>query len=228
MTKAAAAFDSAEFLRRLTEAEASALKLGSRRRLFSRGDVVFWEGDDAGEVMVLRAGRVKVCGRRSGREVIMSILDPGALLGEVSAVDGSPRSATVIALERVEIDAIPLERFHEFLETHPRVSADLLRLLVARLRQSSDRLLEFGTTDTLTRLCGTLARAAERYGRAVEERVEIAVPLNQQELAEWSGMSREAFVKGLHQLRSVGWLSVEERTIVLLDPAAIRDRARLD
>ena len=105
------------------------------------------------------------------------------------------------------------------------MSSELLRLVAERLRQASLRQLEFGTTNTLTRLCGTLVELSDRYGRTVEGRVEVTLPLSQQELAELSGMSREALVKGLHQLRSLGWLSVDERTIVFHDPEAIKKRA---
>jgi CRP-like cAMP-binding protein len=216
----------ATFLRWLVDAERADLERRSRGRFFSRGDVLFWEGDGGDDVMVVRSGRVKVCRRRGGREVILSVLDPGSILGELSAVDGSPRSATVVALEDVEVDTISVDNFREFLLAHPRVSSELLRLVAARLRLASTRQLEFGTTHTLTRLCGTIVGLAERYGRTEGERVEVTTPLNQQELAELSGMSREALVKGLHQLRSLGWLAIEDRTIVLLDPEAIRRRAR--
>lgn len=211
----------------LSGPEAAEFTRGSQRRHFSRGDALFEEGDQGDDVLVLQSGRVKVCGKRGGREVIFSVLDPGSILGELSAVDGSPRSATVIALEPTEVVAISTEDFREFLLAHPRVSTELLRLVAERLRQSSLRQLEFGTTATLTRLCGTLVQLCDRYGTTVDGKVEVTLPLNQQELAELSGMSREALVKGLHQLRSLGWLTVDDRTIVLLDAPAIRRRARV-
>jgi CRP/FNR family cyclic AMP-dependent transcriptional regulator len=215
------------FLRWLNDEEGADLRPLSQRRAFSRGDVIFNEGDPGEEVIVLRAGRAKVCARRGGREVILSVLDPGSLVGEISAIDGSRRSATVIALEPVEIDVIGLEEFSCFLLSHPRVPLELLRLLASRLRSLSTRQLEFGAASTLTRVCGTITRLAERYGTEVEGRIEIDAPLSQQEMASWSGMSREAFVKGLHQLRSLGWMAVEDHRIVLLDPGAISQRARL-
>lgn len=177
--------------------------------------------------MVLRSGRVKVCAVRSGRELILAVLDPGSLLGEISAVDGSPRSATVVALEAVEIDAIGVDAFRDFMVEHPRVPSQLLAILAERLRLSSARQLEFGSSSTLTRLCAMLVGLSERYGEEVAGGgVIITSPLSQRELASWSGMSREALVKGLHHLRSLGWVSVEERTIVILDPEAVCRRAQ--
>ncbi|MGD0808582.1 MAG: Crp/Fnr family transcriptional regulator [Acidimicrobiales bacterium] len=215
------------FLASLSAAEATDLARSAERRHFSRGDILFSEGDEGNEVVVLHSGRIKVCGKRGDREVIFSVLDPGSILGELSAVDGSPRSATAIVLEPTEVAVISIEDFREYLLTHPRVSSELLRLVAERLRQASLRQLEFGTTPTLTRLCGTLMELSDRYGHSVGANVEVTLPLSQQELAELSGMSREALVKGLHQLRSLGWLSVDDRTIVLRDATAIRRRATL-
>ena len=99
----------------MSSAEASNLARMAERRHFSRGDILFSEGDEGNEVVVLHSGRVKVCGKRAGREVIFSVLDPGSVLGELSAVDGSPRSATVIALEPTDVAVIGVEDFREYL-----------------------------------------------------------------------------------------------------------------
>ncbi|MGH9169770.1 MAG: Crp/Fnr family transcriptional regulator [Acidimicrobiales bacterium] len=216
---------SSNFLRWLTEPEASDLEHLSQRRTFLRGDVIFWERDPSQDVMVVRSGRVKVCSRRSGREVIMAVLDPGALLGEVAAADGQPHSATVVALEDVAVDVLSVGSFEEFLTANPRVSATLLRLAAGRLRNASERQVEFGSSDTVTRVCTLLDRLGSRYGTEVEGSLEISAPLSQQELADWSGMSREAFVKALSRLRKLGWIAVGNHKIVLLDPASVARRA---
>jgi len=160
-------------------------------------------------------------------EVILAVLDEGALLGELSAVDGAPRSATVVALEPVEVEVTTHEEFNELLEEHPRLATELLRLVAARLRDASVRQLEFGTMDTLARLCATLVELANRYGQEQADLTEVTAPFHQGELAAWSGMSREAVVKGFRQLRSLGWLTIEGRTLTLHDVAAIQRRARM-
>lgn len=173
---------------------------------------------------MLASGRVKVSARRHGREVILAVLDPGSLLGEVSTLDGGPRSATVVALEPVEVDVADAADFRQFLADHPRVAGELLQLVVARLRDTSLRQVEFGTADTLGRICASLIQLADRYGRDRGDHVELDAPISQQELAGMAGMSREAAVKGLRQLRNLGWLSVDARVLVLLDPESIRRR----
>ncbi len=213
-----------DFLPRLMTSEAERLAALSRRESFARGAVIFRAGEPGDDVLLLRVGRVKVSVRRRSREIILAVLDPGSLLGEVSAIDGGSRSATVAALEHVEVDVTSFADFRKFLDEHPRVAGELLQLVVARLRDTSLRQVEFGTVDTLGRLCMSLTQLAERYGRPLGDHIEVDAPINQQELAEWAGMSREAVVKGLRQLRSLGWLTVDGRALTLLNPPAIRRR----
>ena len=216
--------DNQEFLERLTADEAAALGALCVRRSYERGSVLFREGDPSEEILIVRSGRVKVCARRANREVILAVLDAGSLLGELSVVDGEPRSATVEALVPVEVDVTSYEDFSGFVDAYPRVATELLRLVARRVRGASLRQLEFGTLDTLGRLCNGLTELADRYGTPNGEGTEIVAPFHQAELAAWSGMSREAVVKGLRQMRGFGWMSLDGRTITLHDPAAIRRR----
>src|SRR3954464_11694885 len=89
--------------------------LGSVRR-YRRGDVLFHQGDDAGAVLVLLSGHVKAAMLNDGREGILAFPGPGELLGELSAVDGMPRSGTVRAVDDVEALVIPGSAFRGFLE----------------------------------------------------------------------------------------------------------------
>jgi CRP/FNR family transcriptional regulator, cyclic AMP receptor protein len=101
-----------------------------------------------------------------------------------------------------------------------------LRSLAGRLRNTSQRQLEFGTADALGRVCGRLVEMMARYGRGAAGAV-ITAPLSQSEIAGWSGLSREAVVKTLAALRALGWIEMNGRTITVLDPVALKARASI-
>lgn len=84
---------------------------------------------------------------------------------------------------------------------------------------------EFAATDSMTRVCAALHRLSRRSGVASGDHVELELPLSQRELAEWSGMSRESFVKALARLRSIGWVEMRGRCFVITDPEALARRA---
>src|SRR3954454_16294154 len=115
------------FLSELAADERADLEaLGSIRR-YRRGDVLFHQGDDAGAVLVLLEGHVKAAMLNDGREVILAFPGPGGLLGELSAVDGQPRSATVRAVDDITALVISGSAFRAFLDHRPRVALVLLR-----------------------------------------------------------------------------------------------------
>jgi CRP/FNR family cyclic AMP-dependent transcriptional regulator len=215
-----------DFLAELQPAAADELRgLGARRR-FPAGAVLFMEGDPAHEALVLLSGEVKVSvGSAEGKEIVLEVFEAGALLGELSVIDGKPRSATVTALTPIEVLAVAAGSFNDFLDRHPRVLRRLLIDVVGRLRSRVRHQLEFGTGDALGRVCARLANLADRYGEPDGAAVVLQSPVNQSELAAWTGLSREAVVKALRALRQLGWIEVRGRAFVVRDLESLRGRA---
>lgn len=196
------------------------------RRSFRRGAFLMTEGEASDHVIVLLAGRAKVSSYTAeGREVVLAVRGPGDLLGELSAFDGEPRLATVSALEPIEALIIPSDRFTKFLEDHPRLAILLLETMTRRLRDSDRKRVEFGAYDTPGRVARRLIELVERYGESEGENVRISLSLTQDELAGWTGSSREAVSKALREFRDRGWVTTGRRSIVVLDVDALRSRA---
>ena len=214
------------FVEGLPAAAAAELeRLGGRRR-YAAGETLFLEGDRAGEVLVLVSGEVKISvGSQDGREVILDVLEAGSLIGELSAIDKEPRSATVAALSAVEVLAVAAGPFNEFLDRHPDVLRRLLLEVIRRLRVRVRHQLEFGAGDALGRVCARLVELTDRYGRDDGSAVVLSSPVSQSELAAWTGLSREAIVKALRALRQLGWIDNRGRTIVIRKLDSLRDRA---
>jgi CRP/FNR family cyclic AMP-dependent transcriptional regulator len=127
----------AEFLHTLTPAESDALEEMGRPGTYPPGSVIFEQGGTADCVLLLRAGHVRVVAvGPSGREVVLAESGPGELLGDLSGIDGGPRSASVRALDEVRGLVVPLRAFRGFLMDHPRAAISLLELLSRRVRES--------------------------------------------------------------------------------------------
>ncbi len=203
-------------------------QLGIRRAL-PAGATLFLEGDPPYDLMVIESGDVKLVTTASnGQETLLDVLSAGEVLGELSAIDGTPRSAMAVALTAVELTSIPVDRFLAFLQQHPASMGALLAVMVRRLRLSNRRQLEFTTSDALGRVCSRVDELAERYGSAdAPDEVHIDLPITQTELAQWCGLSREAVVKALRKLRDLEWISTADGAITVLDRAAVRARGQL-
>jgi CRP-like cAMP-binding protein len=216
------------FCSRLEAADAAALAAMGRSRTYPPKSVVFFEGDEAHDVLIVRSGQVKISAvGLDGREVVLDVLGPEDILGELSAIDGERRSATATALTQTSVTVIEIERFRSFVSERPSVAVELLRSVTERLRGTSRRQVEFGTVDGLGRVCARLVDLMARYGRPDGAGVAITAPLSQQEIGSWAGLSREAVVKALHALRCLGWIETHGRTITVADPTAVRARSSI-
>jgi CRP/FNR family cyclic AMP-dependent transcriptional regulator len=216
-----------EFLARLDEAARTELSTRGRHRRWPAGASLFLEGDRATTVVVVVSGRVKVFSlTEQGEEVVLAVRGPGALLGELSAVDGGERSTSVAALEPVIALVVPAPEFVAFLNGHAGAAMVLLRLITSRLRDADRKRVEFGAYDIPARVAGRLVELADRFGEPDPHGVRISVPLSQDELAGWVGASREAVAKALRVLRDRGLVTTGRRTMTVLDLDGLRRRAR--
>ena len=210
----------------LTVDEREELTRDGRRRRFPRGSTLFNEGESSDRVVLLLSGQVKVSYfTEDGREVVLALRSAGDILGEISALDGEPRSATATALEPVEAFLLSAEQFREFLCAHPRVALVLLETLARRLRDADRKRVEFGAYDTVGRVARRLIELAERFGEADGNTVRIALPLSQDELAGWIGASRKAVANALAWLRGRGLIETRRRGVTIRDMDGLRKRA---
>jgi CRP-like cAMP-binding protein len=219
-------FTGAEFMARLRPADREELTARARTRRWPAGASLFLEGEQSSTVVVIASGRVKVFSlTEEGEEVVLAVRGPGAVLGELSAIDGRPRSASVAALEPVVALVMTVDAFHDFLDTHAAAAVALLHLVVDRLRDSDLKRTEFAAYDAPARVAQRILELAERFGEPEANGTRITVALSQDELAGWVGASREAVAKALRTLREHGQLTTGRRTMTVLDLDGLRRRA---
>jgi CRP/FNR family cyclic AMP-dependent transcriptional regulator len=210
----------------LTGEEWRTLEAAGRPRHFRARQRLFREGEPGDRVIAVLGGRVKVSVQtRSGREILLAVKEPGDLVGELSAIDGRPRSATAIALEPVDALVVTAPAFVEFIEGHPRIAVRLLRTLAAQIRDADRRSVDRDTGDITCRVARRLVDLAERLGEHRGSGVEVTLVLGQDDLAAWVGATREATSRALGRLRAEGWLTTARQRIVLTDLPALRRRA---
>lgn len=215
-----------EFGAELTEDEWADLTRHGRRRRLSTGTTLFVEGTRSDTVVLVISGRVKIfSSAEDGTEAVLAVRGPGALLGELAAIDEQPRSASVRSMEPLEILTVGSREFTAFLHTHPRTMWLLLRILADRLRDADRKRAEFGVYDTLSRVARRLVELAERFGEPTESGIRITLSFTQDELAGWVGASHEAVAKAFRTFRTRGYLQTQRRTVTVLDIEGLRRQA---
>lgn len=197
---------------------AALLALGAEQHM-PTGRILMREGSAESHVVIIRRGVAKVTVEMAdGRPALLSIRCAGDLLGELSALSGAPRSATVTMCGHGVIRVISRREFAPFLSAHPEAAMALTTMVGERLRWSNRRRVDFTAYPVKVRVARVLTELAERYGRTDPEgTVEIGVRLTQPELATLCGAAEISIHKALRDLRHAKVVSCYYGRIVVQD-----------
>jgi CRP/FNR family transcriptional regulator, cyclic AMP receptor protein len=187
-----------------------------RRRRFRRNEVIFHQGDPGDSLHVVANGAVKiVLPSAEGDEAIIATLRTGDFFGELSLLDGAPRSATATALEPSETLVLPRPVFYELLDQDMGLRDALLTGVARELRRLTGHVEELHFLDLAGRLAARLTRLArEAVPDAVDE-VRLDWPFTQSDLASMIGGTRQSVNKLLSDLVDDGLVRIERDTLVI-------------
>ncbi len=187
------------------------------------GELLMREGDTADRVVLPQSGLAKVTSvSTTGFTSLFALRGPDELLGELSCVDGGPRSATATAMGEVKGTAVPAPRFTALMEEHGGLALAVLRCVAERLRESDVGRADLGALPTVARTALVLARLSQSYGAPVAgDLAARRLVINQQELAGAVGASRESVVRVLRVLTDCRLVTVSRGQIVVRDPAVL-------
>lgn len=211
----------------LTGEMVAALERYGRARRYPAATVLLRQGEPGGHVILMRRGWAKVTSvSRGGAEALLALRGPGDILGEMAAVDGGVRSATVTTLVETEALAIEAAQFLRALEDLPGLAIALLRHLARGLRESDGKRLEYVSATTSARVAMLLVDLVEKYGEETADGWRIELPLSQQDLAAAAATSREAVTRVLRTLREREVVRTGRRRLEVLRPEVLRSLGR--
>jgi CRP/FNR family cyclic AMP-dependent transcriptional regulator len=213
------------FLRQLAREDADALLARVRRKTIKRGTEILRAGAAGEEVVLVLAGRVRVAAFGADRrEVVLALRGPGELIGEMAAFGAGRRTATGVAVDDVEAGFLHAEELASYLRERPDAAIVMIRMLVRRLGEATRDVVDLATRDSLGRVAKRLVELSSEHGVAAASGTRIELSLTQDELARWTGATRETVSRALRLMRQLGWVATDHKTITVLDPAALRER----
>jgi CRP/FNR family transcriptional regulator, cyclic AMP receptor protein len=217
------------FLEGVPEEDRRTLLAATRRQRFARREVLFHEGDSAETVHLLDRGRVAVrITTPLGDVATLRVRGPGEVIGELALLGGavSRRTATVVALERVETLVLHRDRFAELRRRHPSVDAFLLDVLAGEVNRLSGLLVEALHVPADTRVVRRLLALAAMYSVGEPSSVGAEVPLTQEDLASLAGTSRATVNRVVGEAEKAGLVTRRRGRVIVLDPEGLSARAR--
>ena len=196
----------------------------ARRRTFKREEVVFHHGDPADSLQLIVKGRFAVrILTPLGQSAMLAVHGPGEAFGELALLaPGSRRSATVSALELSETFSVVRDEFFRLTTRHPGVKDCLLALLAEQIRRANEWIVVAHYLDAESRVRWALLQLVATY-QAGEE---IAIPLTQEQLAEFSGTARATVNRVLREEAERGAVALERGRVRVLEPGELERRVR--
>lgn len=188
-------------------------------RKIPRHTVVLHAGDHTDNIYFVLSGALKVqVSDEEGREVILSMVGPGELFGEMGVLDDHPRSATVLTVEQSEVVVMGKADFKQCLLDNPDVSLFIMRNLTRRLRLADRNIESLALLDVYGRVARLLLEAAE----VVDGRRVVTRKFSKQDIAKMVGASREMVSRVMRDLMAQGFVREQGGQLILIDLAAFR------
>lgn len=206
---------------------AAALRSSMDTVTLNKGQVLFNEGERGERLYIITDGKMKLGHTSSdGRESLLAVLGPGELLGELSLFDPGPRTATATALTETSLMGLGHNALRPWLTGRPEVAEALLQALAQRLRRTNEQMADLVFSDVPGRVAKTLLELGEKFGRPLPDGIHVTHDMTQEELAQLVGASRETVNKALADFAARGWIRLESRSVILIDPERLDRRSK--
>jgi len=182
-----------------------------KRRSAPKGATIFEKGDAGVGLIGVVSGSVKISvNSADGRDIVLNIIRPGEVFGEIALLDGRARTANATAMSDCELIVIERREFIPFLRSEPDVPLKLMEILCSRLRKTSEQVQDVTFLNLPARLAKILLRLAATAGPSGK------VAITQREISQIIGRSRESTNKRLRAWAKRGWIRLERGSVTLM------------
>jgi CRP/FNR family transcriptional regulator len=198
-------------------------------RSFPAATRVFHEGDSSDACYIVSEGSFRVTREHSdGRAITLATLGPGEIFGELAMLDGDRRSASAESITDGTLLALPANDVRNLLSRNPEIALKLVAGLVRRLRAANMRLSRQSFQTVPSRVAGILAQLSRdgQDGAGAEgdgEMTEVTIRMNQTDLAQLAGTSRESVSRFLAELERAGVVRSGRGRVTVLQPNKLRN-----
>ncbi|MEX0683184.1 MAG: Crp/Fnr family transcriptional regulator [Dehalococcoidia bacterium] len=193
------------------------------RRTYKRGDIIFLKDDPGHSMFIVEDGSVRIyVPGAQGADLTLAVMDEGEFFGDLSLLDGRPRSASAEAARDATLLTLEREDLTELVRSRPDAALAILMVIAGRLRETDQMASDLAFLDVSGRLARRLLDLAASNGKEREGGVLINSPITQEELANMIGVTRESVNRNLGMFRRLGLIAREGRRIVIRDTERLR------
>ena len=210
-------------LGKLSDTEIDTLLKYSHVECYPAGEEIYAKGSPGNCMMVVLRGKAKMSSvSLEGKEIVLNIINPGEIFGEIALLDGEERSADAIAMTDCELLILNRRDVMPFLERQADICLMLIKILCERLRRTSEQVEDLVFRHVESRIAKALLQLSKISGQPYVEGRALELHLSQSELGNMVGITRESVNKQLKVWQRVGFVDLAKELIIIIDPALLR------
>jgi CRP/FNR family transcriptional regulator, cyclic AMP receptor protein len=214
--------------RELDTEECNVLFARVRLRRYAAGETIFLMGSAGDSIMAVLSGSVRISvPSPGGKEIVLAMLQPGEVFGEIALLDGKERTADASAMATCHLAILERRYVVAFFNRNPEIWPKLVEVLCSRLRNADQHIAELALLQVPTRLAKALLRLASVERGTTTGHQLLQVHLSQRELGNICGAGRESINKCLSLWQRRGIVQMEEGLIMLANRTALEELAKL-
>ena len=185
---------------------------------YSKGESIFWEGDEGNELYLVISGVVQIYQANQSRDIILAILREGDFFGEMALLQNEKvRSASAVAIEKSTLCVLRKDFFNQLVKSKPDILLHILETTLDRLRDANRLISNLTINDARKRVARILIRLTEQHGVNSVQGLLINLKLTHQQLADMIGTARETVTKVLLELQQENVILINKKKILVIN-----------
>lgn len=192
---------------------------------FSKGGVIFNEGNIANTLYFINEGKIKLYKyTKDGKEQILHILSEGDFFGELELIKPSKYGFNSKAIEDAKICTLTKEEMKDIMMKNPEIGIKVLETVGERLSKVENLVQNLATNDVDSRMAYLIIELMEKYGENVDGNISVKLPISREDMASFIGVTRETISRKLKKLEDENLIKIiGTKTIIIIDEEGLRN-----
>ncbi|WP_026889001.1 Crp/Fnr family transcriptional regulator [Clostridium beijerinckii] len=192
---------------------------------FSKGDVIFTEGNIANTLYFINEGKIKLYKyTKDGKEQILHILSEGDFFGELELIKPSKYGFNSKAIEDAKICTLTKEEMKDIMMKNPEIGIKVLETVGERLSKVENLVQNLATNDVDSRMAYLIIELKEKYGENVGGNISVKSPISREDMANYIGVTRETISRKLKKLEDENLIKIMgTKTIIIIDEEGLKN-----
>lgn len=210
------------FFQDLSNSELSQICRSFTQREFKRGQYIFWEGDPAHCLYVIKEGKVKIVKHStSGKEMVLEIVTPGDICGG-GAIFSETHPASAKAAEKTITFSISQQSLFGLLAKYQSLAQGIIIYLGEKLMKAHEMIMALASSKVDKRIAALLLGLSEKHGSPIPQGVKINIRLTRQDIADIVGTTVETAIRVMSKLKKQGLIASDSKKIILIDKERLK------